>query len=135
MRFLPGIFFFASVFFSCARDSKPQYLSQNKMKEVMWDMIRADQYVSEFLIKDSTKKKKPELAKLYDEIFHLHGITEQQFKQSLDHYSSNPNLFRPIIDSIVKQQSEAKPYYPPSAGKITKDSLLKHRIPKALPLR
>jgi pantothenate kinase type III len=105
------------------------------MKAVMWDLIRADQYVSEFLIKDSTKKKKTELAKYYDEIFQLHGITEQQFKQSLDHYSSSPNLFRPIIDSIVKQQSEAKPYFAPGPGKITKDSMMKRRIPKPLPVR
>jgi len=77
----------------------------------MWDMIRADQYVSDFLLKDSTRKKMNESLKLYKEIFSIHKISEKQFKESLDYYSSRPDLFRPIIDSLAKRKNISSPYY------------------------
>jgi hypothetical protein len=79
------------------------------MREVMWDMIRADQYVSDFVMKDSSLNKKNESVKLYEEIFHIHKITRQEFKKSLDYYSTQPDLFRPIIDSLAKRKNEFTP--------------------------
>ena len=78
----------------------------------MWDMIRADQYVAGILSRDSTRNKKDESVKLYDEIFYIHKITHGQFKSSLDYYSSQPDLFRAIIDSLAKRKAEL---IPPSA--------------------
>ena len=103
------------------------------MRQVMWDMMRADEYVSHFVMKDSTRRKKDELEKMYDEIFRLHGITQGQFKRSFDYYTSSPELFRPIIDSLGKQKGDYKPYFaqPVSKGK---DSLMKFtRPPGKLP--
>jgi hypothetical protein len=95
------------LFFSCSeKEKKPGVLSENEMKEVMWDMIRADQYVAGVLSNDSTRNKKDESVKLYEEIFHIHKITRSQFKKSLDYYSSQPDLFRPIIDSLAKRKNE-----------------------------
>lgn len=123
MKFLISISLSAIVFFSCARkEKKDNILPENKMREVMWDMIRADQYVSDFVLKDSSKKKDLESVKLYEEIFHLHKITRDQFKSSLAYYSSRPDLFRPIIDSLAVRKNE---FPPPSTRPVTKDSLLK----------
>ncbi len=82
----------------------------------MWDMIRADQYVSDLLSKDSSRNKKNESIKLYDEIFHIHKVTPGQFKKSLDYYSSQPDLFQPIIDSLAKRKNE---FMPPSTNTHT----------------
>jgi len=76
----------------------------------MWDMLRADEYVSNFLLKDSTRKKKNESLKLYREIFSIYKISEQQFKESLDYYTSRPDLFQPIIDSLAKRKSASGSY-------------------------
>ena len=54
MKLLPGIFLFSIFFFLFEKEQKKDILPENEMREVMWDMMRADQYVSDFLIKDST---------------------------------------------------------------------------------
>jgi Domain of unknown function (DUF4296) len=109
------------IIFSCARKEKQEkILPEKKMREVMWDMIRADQYVSDFLLRDTTKRKKDESVKLYDEIFRLHKITADEFKKSLAYYSSRPDLMRPIIDSLATRKNE---YPPPGMQRPEKDSL------------
>jgi uncharacterized protein DUF4296 len=108
------------VIFSCARKEKQEkVLPENKMREVMWDMIRADQYVTDFLLRDSTRKKKDESVKLYDEIFRLHKVTADAFKKSLAYYSSRPDLMRPIIDSLAARKNQ---FPPPSVQNPAKDS-------------
>src|SRR5437762_12428050 len=124
MKFFSGILLFIILFLSCTKNSgKPAVLPQNKMTAVMWDIIRADQYVSDFLLRDSTRNKKAESIRLYDEIFHIHKITQQQFKKSLEYYSSRPDLFQPIVDSLAKRKNESSPFLP--ARPIKKDSLIR----------
>jgi Domain of unknown function (DUF4296) len=136
MKFSFKLLFLLILFFSCShKPQKASILPEKKMKEVMWDMIRADQYVSGFLLKDSTKKKKEESVKLYEEIFHIHGITKEQFKKSLDYYSSQPDLFRPIIDSLGKRKNSFSspsgyPVPPQPVDKLNKDSAAKSAIEK-----
>ena len=124
MKLLPGILLLLISFFSCSKkEQKKDILPENQMREVMWDMMRADQYVSGFLIKDSTHDKKNESIKLYEAIFHIHKITREEFKASFDYYSSRPDLFRPIFDSLTKRKiepSHLRPTHP-----VRKDSLVK----------
>jgi hypothetical protein len=125
MRSILSFVLFAIILFSCGRKEKrADVLSQNKMREVMWDMIRTDQWVSDQLIKDSSKNKKEESIKLYEEVFHIHGITKDEFKKSLDYYSSRPDLFRPIIDSLAKRKND----FVPTNTHSIRDSIMKQRV-------
>jgi hypothetical protein len=116
-------------FFSCSeREQKKDILPEKEMREVMWDMIRADQYVAAFLSKDSTHSKRDESIRLYDEIFRIHKITREQFKTSFNYYTSQPDLFRPIIDSLAKRKIEPahiRPRHP-----VRKDTLVKPLLRK-----
>ncbi len=130
MRFFVGLFFLFLIFSCSHKTREKSILSENKMKEVMWDMIRADQYVSGYLVRDSTKSKKDESVKLYEEIFHIHGITKEQFKKSLDYYSAQPDRLKPILDSLGKRQnafSSPSGYPTPvePAHKLVTDSMTK----------
>lgn len=124
MKFVAGILLVIITFFSCSKkESKSDILPEGEMREIMWDMIRADQYVASFLLKDSTRNKKDESVSLYEEIFHIHKITRKQFKTSFDYYSSRPDLFRPIMDSLAKRKVE--PTRIRSNRPVRKDSLIK----------
>ena len=130
MRFFVGLFFLFLIFSCSHKTREKSILSENKMKEVMWDMIRADQYVSGYLVRDSTKNKKDESVKLYEEIFHIHGITKEQFKKSLDYYSAQPDRLKPILDSLGKRQNafsspSGYPTPPEPAHKLVTDSMTK----------
>ena len=116
-------------FFSCSeREQKKDILPEKEMREVMWDMMRADQYVAAFLSKDSTHSKKDESIRLYDEIFKIHKITREQFKTSFNYYTSQPDLFRPIIDSLAKRKIEP-PHIRPGHP-VRKDTLVKPLLRK-----
>ena len=88
--------------FGCIRDNKvpKDVIPQNQMRKIMWDLMRADAYVTDFIIKDSTRDKKAESTKLYEKIFSIHSTTREAFKKSLAFYQSRPDLFKAINDSL-----------------------------------
>ena len=93
-------------------------LPRQKMEDVLWDMIQADQY-SSFLTKDSAHiNLKEERLRLYEQVFLLHGVTREQFRKSYDYYMSRPDLTQTMFDSLQSRgnrlRSEANNR--PSAG-------------------
>jgi hypothetical protein len=116
MKQLFSVFIIFIFFYSCSNKEKKDstVLSEKQMTDIMWDLMRADQYVQDFVIKDSTKNKKEESVKLYEEIFRLHHITREQFEKSQKFYESDPVLFRPIIDSLAKKQNIVNPQVRPT---------------------
>ncbi|HLK29163.1 MAG TPA: DUF4296 domain-containing protein [Puia sp.] len=87
------------------RESIPSGVIEKKeMEKILWDMIQADQFSKQFLLKDSAKKNVTlETLKLYDQIFQLHHITKEEFQKSYQFYISRPDIFKIVIDSISAQ--------------------------------
>ena len=111
MRIL--LFFILAVFFSeCVeKDKVPKgIIPQNEMRKLMWDMMRADAFVSDFIMKDSTRNQKAESAILYEKIFSIHSTTEDIFKKSLIFYQSRPDLLKAITDSLRVDERKAQTY-------------------------
>jgi|SRR6185437_2501471 len=95
-------------------------LSRQKMEDVLWDMIQADQY-SSFLTKDSAHiDLKEERLRLYQQVFLLHGVSREQFRKSYDYYMARPDLTQMLFDSLQSKgnrlRSEA--YSRPSATPV-----------------
>jgi Domain of unknown function (DUF4296) len=67
---------------------------------VMWDMIQADRFASQFLGKDSLQHVKTETFKLYEEVFQLHKITKDEFVHSYKFYLSRPDINKVLFDSL-----------------------------------
>ncbi len=111
MRFFFFIFI-TIIVFGCVRSKEiPEgILSQNEMRKLMWDLMRADAFVTDFIEKDSTRDKKQESAILYEEIFSLHSTTQEAFKKSVAFYESRPDLFKPIADSLKSDEKKAMEY-------------------------
>lgn len=105
--------FFILIFLgSCIQDEKiPEgIIPQNQMRKLMWDMMRADAYVADFILKDSTKNKVRESAILYEQIFKLHNVTHEKFKKSISFYESRPDLLKTITDSLRNDERRAIDY-------------------------
>lgn len=98
--------------FGCIQDKKipKDVLPQNEMRKIMWDLVRADAYVSTFIMKDSTKNQKTESAILYEKIFDIHSTTQETFKKSLAFYQNRPDLFKAISDSLRSDERKAQEY-------------------------
>jgi hypothetical protein len=75
------------------------------MQSVVWDMMRADQFLLDFVLnKDSTKNKKDESIRMYRQVLAIHGLSHEDFQRNMDYYRSHPSLMRAVMDSISKMQ-------------------------------
>ena len=98
--------------FGCIRNNKvpKDVIPQNQMRKIMWDLMRADAYVTDFIVKDSIRDKKAESAKLYEKIFEIHATTQETFKKSLAFYQSRPDLFKVVSDSLRVDEKKSQQY-------------------------
>ena len=124
MRFLLFIIPFI-LSLGCIRDNKipKDVIPQNQMRKIMWDLMRADAYVTDFVLKDSTRDKKAESVKLYEKIFDIHATSQEAFKKSLAFYQNRPDLFKVISDSLRVDEKNSQQY--PEAKKPQLDTTLR----------
>jgi hypothetical protein len=112
-----NLFFFlyvsTMVLFSC-REARPRdVLSFPEMRSVMWDMMRADQFMGDYIFgKDSLANKMAISSKWYGEILALHKVSQEEFKKSYQYYSSHPKLMRDLMDSVSKQVDTSVTWQP-----------------------
>jgi hypothetical protein len=94
--------FFLLLLLSCNSNGLPRgVLSRDQMESVMWDMIEADQYYHEYLLRDSSKRDvRSERFKLYEQVFQIHKTTRENFDKSYAYYSAHPKLMKDIFDSL-----------------------------------
>lgn len=82
-------------------------LPPEKMEEVVWDLMRADQFVVSFALpQDSSLKKDAEKIKWYNRVLAIHRVSEQQFKESFRYYQSRPDLLAILMDSIARKEEK-----------------------------
>lgn len=127
----PALLIILLVFaFGCIRDNKiPKgILPQNEMRKVMWDLMRADAYVADFIMKDSTRDKLAESATLYEKVFRIHGTTEETFRKSVAFYESRPDLLKTIMDSLRIDEKKVQENTNYSRGPAADSTLRKNQI-------
>jgi hypothetical protein len=80
----------------------------HQMQEVLWDMMRADQFLADFVLnKSSVTDKKSESFRLYRQVFSIHHISREQFDKSFSFYKAHPALLKVIMDSLSQPKPEA----------------------------
>jgi len=111
MRSFPFIIFIISMAGCIGNNKIPKdVIPQDEMRKLMWDLMRADAYVADFVMKDSTCNQKEESAILYEKIFAIHSTTQEAFKKSLAFYESRPDLLKVVADSLRSDESKVQQY-------------------------
>ena len=102
MRVLITILICCLSFLACSDDDTipEKIIPQKEMQTILWDLLLADRYTSQYIAKDTTKKIKIENLKLYDQVFQIHKITKAQFIESFDFYLQRPDLTKVMFDSL-----------------------------------
>ncbi|MFZ9387048.1 MAG: DUF4296 domain-containing protein [Chitinophagaceae bacterium] len=116
------------LFPACSRKDEipPGVMPAPRMTEVLFDVMRADQFLASFVFsRDTSSNKRKESIKLYRDIFRSHHTTREEFQQSINYYLAHPRQFRSILDSISakKQETPPAPEIVPQPEVITKDTL------------
>jgi len=87
-------------------------LPEKKMQAILWDMMRADQFLADYVLnKDSLLNKTTESLKYYQQIFAIHKTSKEEFQHSFSFYKSHPVLLKAMIDSISKPPIETAPVF------------------------
>lgn len=114
MKYCITIGCFLLVLISCAGNNNAgtDILPPGKMGSVLFDMNVADDFVSIYVAKDSTRDKAATLKKEQQKIYVLYDITEEQFKNSYDYYKSHPAEYKILMDSLnAKAQRRREDLY------------------------
>ena len=90
---------------SSKEDIPNDVLKQPQMQAVLWDMLRADEFVTNYVKNDSLHKMKDESIRLYEDIFLLHKTNKKQFVRSIMFYNGHPELLKPVLDSLESRKN------------------------------
>ena len=100
-------------------------LKSEKMQAVLWDVILAESYTSQFIKKDSLKDDSLENARLQQQIFAIHKISSKEFYDSYNYYSSHAELMNALLDSMTtKGEKEREKLIYSKPVKSTRISLM-----------
>jgi len=84
-------------------------LPPERMQEVFYDMMRADELANQLMVTDTTYLSASRRDSLYAAVFSVHGISREQFAKSLDFYEKRPDLMKVMLDSISNKREPARP--------------------------
>jgi hypothetical protein len=84
-------------------------IGKEEMEKILWDMMLADQYSANYLVKDSARVNvKMETLKLYEEVFRLHKVSREEFRKSFQFYQGRPDITRTMFDSLLTKGNRAR---------------------------
>ncbi|MEN9951785.1 MAG: hypothetical protein RLZZ520_53 [Bacteroidota bacterium] len=91
----------ATTIVSCAdkKGSSQEIVEQDKMANIMYDVLLAESFVESYLMKDTTLNKDSLLKVEMDKVLKVYGITSNTFSQSYLYYKAHPLLLETVMDS------------------------------------
>jgi hypothetical protein len=111
MRIVAGLLCVLLAVTGCSeKDKIPSgVIGKEEMEKILWDMMLADQYAANYIVKDSAKVNvKVETLKLYEEVFRLHKVSRDEFRKSFQFYQERPDITRPMFDSLLARGNRAR---------------------------
>jgi hypothetical protein len=105
---------FLVIFVSCvSKEKAPSDMIQpEEMKNIMWDIMRAQTLAVEISRRDSMLSDTAETKALVQKVFEIHKIRSADFDKSYNWYVKHPGLMSLMFDSLYmqKQRNELRPY-------------------------
>jgi hypothetical protein len=92
------IIFIVVVLIGCNQQS--DVIPPTQMKQIMWDMITADEWLKLAAKKDSSVIYKKQQTSLYNKIFTINKTTKEAFYSSYQYYQTHPNEMKILLDSL-----------------------------------
>lgn len=109
------------IFFACSHSDVPKgILASDKMEKVVYDLLKVDEYLNNFVIKDTTVNIKMKRSIFYEQVFALHNTNRKEFYTSYRYYQQHPDIQKKLFDSLIA-----------IAGREKAES---HRIPPVKPV-
>ena len=112
MRNIISIIIVSLGLYSCETAPK-NILELNKIKVIVWQLMKVDDFYSRQSVLDSTWKSKKKNVELYEQVFALNNVTAVDFYKSMDFYEKHPIAFKELMDSVAVLSKREKIVQPP----------------------
>jgi hypothetical protein len=88
--------------FACSSPNKipDDIMDVNKMKPIVWDMMRATS-LSQNMRKTDTNLVKKETLSNYERVFKVHHVTKEEFFKSYNYYLQHPDKNKILMDTLA----------------------------------
>ena len=83
-------------------------IKPEKMKSILWDVIRAQSLAQETAAKDTTLSVATETKILSQKVFEIHKTDSVRFAQSYSWYVKHPETLKLIFDSLYAQKQRLR---------------------------
>ena len=95
------VFWVFAILNSCSgsKVGEQQILDQDKMSNVIYDVLLAESYVESYLMKDTILNKDSLLQVEMDKVLKVYGITAKIFSDSYLYYKAHPTQLEIVMDS------------------------------------
>lgn len=116
--------------YSCSdKAGAPAHLiARDKMEDVLWDMMRADLFINNYMvIKDTALDKKKQGIHLYTRILKMHKISQEDFRESFKYYRSQPIELKDLMDSLSRRK-DSLPVSKPTKMPMQADTVIKGKL-------
>jgi hypothetical protein len=98
--------------FSCANTDFPRdIIPPARIRPIIFDLLKADEYLNNFILKDTLLKRDKEAVKLYEQVFQIHKTNSSEFYKSYRYYQAHPDKNKALMDSLnalVTRQSNIR---------------------------
>ncbi len=126
---MKATFFFLTVFIllACSSPVPKGIIPPHRMQQIVFDLIKADEFINNFVVKDSTVNIKTRRISLYEQVFNIHKVSKDYFYKSYRYYQQYPDKNKVLFDSLyaVANRKNSEELQPKAAKPI---NLTKPRI-------
>ena len=107
--------------FSCENKNNisNDLIQPDKMRVILWDVIKAEAMATEFVRRDSNRNFMEETAVLQKNIFAIHKISKESFQKSFNFYTSRPAIMSVLMDSLTNKAYQSRPQVKPVMPVLT----------------
>lgn len=101
--------FLSLIFFACSKNQVPKgILASDKMEKIIYDLLSVDEYVDNYVVKDTTVNIKMKRSIFYEQVFKLHNTNRKEFYTSYKYYQQHPGIQKVLFDSLIAKAGRAE---------------------------
>ncbi|MEO5594872.1 MAG: DUF4296 domain-containing protein [Chitinophagaceae bacterium] len=128
MRLLISLLLMVWLIASCGSSTIPSdIIPRDKMEIIIWQLMQADEYVNNIVVRDSSKKSSTERMKIYQQVFDLNKTSMSDFKRSYQFYMAHPDITKIMFDSIAtKAGRQRTELYKPKSDSVSTKASMQH---------
>lgn len=105
LKFIYWIVISMTIFSCYSKDNIPSnIIKPDKMKSILWDVMRSQTLASEMAFKDSAIDVAIQTKELTKKTFEIHKTDSAQFNESYNWYVKHPLVLKTIFDSLYAQK-------------------------------